>query len=338
MNAIPPQFMSWIFPLSPYLTTSNNNLNNPSDLAIFVIRSLRINGDGTFNDVDIDNVVKRVSIEHLPGIESQYSTFFSLQFSFFPLSYMKEFHQLELDLLLFPTKPRPTTPVEHGFENLDPIHGPGLKSKSEKMVRSMKALVQQFTKDRMTQKRLKRLGKPYEDLPVRWFTHLWTLNPTTCVDWREDHRQQNATRDWLKYATYTIVEMAIAETYRQKLLDRSAAAAFLRNTFKDAMDPFCDERTFETFESPRKSIDLVGWHYPDPYHTPETTSPPEIDLKHVIATRAAQQSEAAGRKTLTAFMLQAQAMKIFMATLTTDCLDDEIRLTLNVLESVSAYI
>lgn len=69
MNTISSQFMSWIFPLSPYLATTSKNLDNPCDLAIFVIRSLRINGDKTFNDADVDNVVKRVSTRHLLCVE-----------------------------------------------------------------------------------------------------------------------------------------------------------------------------------------------------------------------------------------------------------------------------
>jgi hypothetical protein len=56
------QFMSWIYPLSPYIANDTGNLRNPPDLAIFVMRSLRENRDNTLNDGDIDRAVKSVSL------------------------------------------------------------------------------------------------------------------------------------------------------------------------------------------------------------------------------------------------------------------------------------
>lgn len=53
--------MSWISPLGPYLATSSKNLDNPSDLALFVIRSLQLNGDKTFNAKKVGKAVKCVS-------------------------------------------------------------------------------------------------------------------------------------------------------------------------------------------------------------------------------------------------------------------------------------
>lgn len=52
--------MSWISPLAPYLATSSKNLNNPCDLAVFVIRSLRLNGDNTFDASNVDMAIKQV--------------------------------------------------------------------------------------------------------------------------------------------------------------------------------------------------------------------------------------------------------------------------------------
>lgn len=249
---------------------------------------------------------------------------------------MKEFHQLEVDLLQFPTKPRPTAHGDQGFDNLEPIHGPGLRTKSEKMVRLMKALLKQLANDRAKQAKFRKDEKPFEDVPDRQFTDLWTLNPTTCVDWREEHRLQNATREWLKYATFTIVEITIAESYRQALLDSSAAAAFLRNTFKHVMDPFCMRRTYGSHDVPGKVVKLEGWCYPDPYTTPANTSPLDINMANLISTREGRRTEATERKQLTMFMSKAQAMRMFMSTLTSDCLDDAVRAAFVTLESVSA--
>lgn len=245
---------------------------------------------------------------------------------------------MELDLLAFPTRPRPTTFAEQTYESLDLIHGPGLKPKSEKMVNmTMKPLMHELAKDRAARNRLEKQKRACEDVPDRWFTDLWPLNPVTCVDWREGNRLQNSGREWTKYATFTIVEMAITETYRQELLNTSVAAAFLRSTFQDMMDPLCEKRVFESFEIPRETFELSGWCYPDPYETPQSTSVPDINLANVIAIRESCRAEAEERKKFMAWMVKAQAMRMFMATLTSDCLDDSVKLAFEALEPVSLF-
>lgn len=260
---------------------------------------------------------------------------FCLQFSFFPFQYMEVFHQLELDLLAYSTPPRPTTFAMQVYEKLHRSH-PGLREEAEKMVNTvMKPPVQKLTKERTMQNRKIKNNPSLLPINERWFGELWPLNPVTCVDWREEKRTQNAGRDWVKYAAFTILEMETTETYRQKLLDTSTAAAFLRETFQKAMQPFCQKRVFETFEEPREVIALTGWYYPDSYDYTKSPSRPKVKLDDVVTSRESRRLESAERRSLLGLMTKIQSMSIFKATLTTGVLDDEARRLMNQLEAVS---
>lgn len=246
---------------------------------------------------------------------------------------------MDLDLLDYNTKTRPITFSDQNYDQLNKHYGPDLKSKSATFIMDvMKPLTQEHTKDRTTRSRHVKQKKSYVDVPDRKFKTHWPLNPTTCVDWREPTRMQNATRDWPKYVTFTTVEMEIAGSYRQDLLNGSSSAAFLRSTFKKMMDPYCEKRVYETYETPRTKIECSGWHYADPYTTPDDVSPPTIDMPDVITTREARRMEAAERETLTNFMIKVQAMKVFMATTTSKCLDDEVAEAFKLVEAVSIFI
>jgi hypothetical protein len=55
------QFVSWIYPLGPYLS-GGKNFDNPPDIATFVIRSFSLNHDKTFKATEVNRAINHVSI------------------------------------------------------------------------------------------------------------------------------------------------------------------------------------------------------------------------------------------------------------------------------------
>lgn len=229
---------------------------------------------------------------------------------------------MELDLLSYPAKPRPLSSGDQVMSKIEAIHGPGIEEAAKTSAGRIKVLVQPLDKDQRTQAKL---------------NDLWPLNPRGCVDWRDGTSFQNSTREWLKFCMFARVEMNITSTYRAKLLEGSLAASFLRLRFKTTMDPFCAKRDVKYFGGETKSATITGWHYPDPYLTTDQSTPPTVNLDTIIVTREARRTEAEGRKTFTNFLMKAQAMKIFAASLTTGYMDDDIGAAFEALEKVSTY-
>lgn len=236
---------------------------------------------------------------------------------------MREFHQLERDLLSYPSKVRPLSSAEQGLAKVEAVHGPGIEDAAKGFLTVLKKVL--LAKER-------RLNvEPH-------FTDMWPLNPHGCVDWRIGTAAQNRNREWLKVSIFAKLEIDITSTYRAALLQGSLAASFLRTTFKRTMDPFCADRTVEYVGIQRKIATITGWHYADPFTTIDTPTPPLIDLDALLVTREAQQSEQEGRKTLAVFLSKAHAMKIFTASIATKDLDGEIAQLLALLEQVSPCI
>jgi hypothetical protein len=239
------------------------------------------------------------------------------------MKYFNEFHQLEVDLLSYPAKPRPLSSGDQVTAKVEAIHGPKIEDGCKTAVANLKELFKPLNKEDKGQVQLR---------------EFWPLNPRGCVDWRDGNSLQNSTREWVKFCIFARVEMDITSTYRSKLLKGSHAASFLRSTFKKTMDPFCGERKVKFLEGETKSAMLTGWYYPDPYRTSDQSTPPVVDLDNIIITREARRIEAEGRKTLTNFLAKAQAMKIFTASLTSGYMDDDIGAAFKVLENVSTHI
>lgn len=257
---------------------------------------------------------------------------------------MKEFHQLEADMLPFDVKARPATVGEHAPKVLYKIYGNKLKTAEKKLAKWMKDQIKQAKdqakareeaeakaekgKKRGTGKRKSKAetNDQAEDICYKWSKEWWPLNSKVCLDWR-DPRLKNSTRDYDRFARSAIIELETTKNYRQDLLNTSAAAAFLRHTFKNIMDPLCAKRTVEYVDAAEKEA-VDGWQYADNYCLPSITHAPvvpEVDLKNLILTRQARATEVAHRKKLIAFIQKAESLGIFKATPDTELLDDEIR-------------
>jgi hypothetical protein len=234
-----------------------------------------------------------------------------VQFGLFPLKHVGSFHQLEHDLAL-----------------LDPamlLRSPALdKTTCEQMKMTTEDAEVEASKIAEWIKKCRAKTDPV------WDREMWALNVEGLQKWRSE-QIKNLKRDALVLAKLALNENRVAMNYRPGLLESSQAARWLRQEFKAALDPLCSAWKVE--------LDGVlsmkrEYMFPDLLGTATPQEEPTVDLNALKKARAVSEQEQKGVKEFAALMGRLQRTKYFHATLTSNALDDDVRLALDMLAKV----
>jgi len=108
----------------------------------------------------------------------------------------------------------------------------------------------------------------------------WPLDYVTHNDWR--HHTRNKSRDWMKYATAAFLEETLVPKYRSTLLERSAAAAVIRNDLNTLFNVNSKKRSVIN-PTTKKTQVVQQYVFPDRLENVENPTPPFEDLTEVLA-------------------------------------------------------
>lgn len=115
-------------------------------------------------------------------------------------------------------------------------------------------------------------------------TNHWTLDATSHFDWKvvNSDKNKNSVRDFRKWAVAAYIEERLVLAYRKKLIDKSAAASYLRNTLVSTFAPFVRPSNVIDEASGKKKL-IAEYRFPDKLKSNPDVSMDELDIDDVIA-------------------------------------------------------